>query len=76
MYCSEINSKESIKEKIYASFDRYNKKSQKAYNITVSIGAVKVDAEQEMTLEEALAKADEKLYEAKKLRKKEVAKNI
>ena len=76
VYCSEINSKESIKEKIYASFDRYNKKSQKAYNITVSIGAVKVDAEQEMTLEEALAKADEKLYEAKKLRKKEVAKNI
>lgn len=76
LYCKGLNSEESIKEKIYQSFDQYNKDSKKAYNITVAIGAVEVTATQNMTLEEALAKADEKLYEAKKLRKKEVAKNI
>ena len=76
LYCKGLNSEESIKEKIYQSFDQYNKDSKKAYNITVAIGAVEVTATQNMTLEEALAKADEKWYEAKKLRKKEVAKNI
>ena len=35
-----------------------------------------VKATQGMTLEETLVKADEQLYEAKKLRKKEVAKTL
>lgn len=50
------------------------KNSDKPYNVTVSAGAVRIDPEEEMTLEEALAKADQKLYIAKQHRKKEVAK--
>lgn len=34
-----------------------------------------IEPKKEMTLEEALAKADERLYEVKQHRKKEVAKN-
>lgn len=50
------------------------RKKNKPYNVTVSAGAVRIDPEEEMTLEEALAKADQKLYIAKQHRKKEVAK--
>lgn len=42
--------------------------------MTVSAGAVRIDPEEEKTLEEALAKADQKLYIEKQHRKKEVAK--
>lgn len=56
------------------AFERENKNSDKPYNVTVSAGAVRIDPEEEMTLEEALAKADQKLYIAKQHRKKEVAK--
>ena len=50
------------------------RKKNKPYNVTVFAGAVRIDPEEEMTLEEALAKADQKLYIEKQHRKKEVAK--
>ena len=50
------------------------RKKNKPYNVTVFAGAVRIDPEEEMTLEEALVKADQKLYIAKQHRKKEVAK--
>ena len=76
MYCEGEEYAEKLKEQIYGSFDLYNKTSSKEYNVTVSFGAVVIKATRGMTLEEILVKADEKLYEAKKLRKKEVAKII
>ncbi len=76
MYCEGEEYAEKLKEQIYGSFDSYNKTSSKEYNITVSVGIVAVKATQGMTLEETLVKADEQLYEAKKLRKKEVAKTL
>ena len=76
MNCEGEEYAEKLKEQIYGSFDLYNKTSSKEYNVTVSFGAVVIKATRGMTLEEILVKADEKLYEAKKLRKKEVAKII
>lgn len=66
---------ESVLKTLYRAFEIFNGSSDKEYNITVSIGAVEIEAGQTLTLEEALANADEKLYEVKKFRKKEVAKN-
>ena len=76
MNCEGEEYAEKLKEQIYGSFDLYNKTSSKEYNVTVSFGAVVIKATRGMTLEEILVRADEKLYEAKKLRKKEVAKII
>lgn len=60
---------------IYHAFETYNLQSDKEYNITVSAGAYLLKAEDTLTLSEALTQADEKLYEVKKFRTKNVAKN-
>ena len=65
----------SMLQAIYDEFDRYNSQSDKEYNVTVSAGAYLLQAEDTLTLAEALTQADEKLYEVKKYRKKNVAKN-
>lgn len=59
---------------VYERFDRYNAGSDKPYNLTVSAGARLLRSTDALTLKEALTQADEKLYEVKKLRSKEVAK--
>ncbi|MCM1155571.1 MAG: GGDEF domain-containing protein [Roseburia sp.] len=59
----------------YQKFDRYNLQSDKEYNVTVSAGAYLLEAGDTLTLAEALTQADEKLYEVKKYRKKNVAKS-
>lgn len=64
----------SVLTQIYDSFDAFNKDSSKRYNITVSAGAVPLSPEQRMSLADALSEADERLYEVKKFRVKEVAK--
>lgn len=65
---------DEILPKIYEKFESFNKTSDRAYNITVSAGAYLLKPEETQTLEEALLLADEKLYEVKKYRKKDVAK--
>ncbi len=60
--------------RIYDRFDRFNRESDKPYNVTVSAGAFVMPGDNTVTLEEALVQADEKLYEVKKHRKKDVAK--
>lgn len=60
---------------VYDEFDRYNQQSDKDYNVTVSAGAYLLQAKDTLTLSEALTQADEKLYEVKKYRKKNVAKS-
>lgn len=71
---SRADEGEELLGRIYESFDRFNKDSDKPYNVTVSAGAYILPKENTVTLEEALIQADEKLYEVKKHRKKDVAK--
>lgn len=66
---------EEILASLYHKFEVYNAQSDKPYNVTVSAGASFLGPEDNLTLKEALMQADEKLYEVKKLRKKDVAKN-
>lgn len=67
---------EEILSSLYRKFENYNAGSDKPYNVTVSAGACFLRPEDTMTLKEALMEADERLYEVKKLRKKDVAKAI
>ena len=61
---------------IYTRFAEYNQFSEKSYNITVCAGIHILESHETVTLQEALTQADEKLYEFKKKRPKEVAKNL
>lgn len=65
---------ESMISRIYSRFDAFNKDSDKPYNVTISAGAFMMPEDDTVTLEQALTQADEKLYEVKKNRKKDVAK--
>lgn len=64
---------EDFKKRLYEEF-HYNAGSEKHYNITVSAGIHVVGERERENLREALALADLKLYEEKKLRTKNVDK--
>ena len=66
---------EEILNQIYDSFTEFNESSDKPYNVTISAGAYRLSKESAHSLEDAMTLADEQLYEVKKLRKKDVAKN-
>lgn len=66
----------TILSDIYGRFEDFNRKSDKPYNVTVSAGACVLKDAENLTLKQALTQADEKLYEVKKLRSKEVAKRV
>lgn len=68
------DTEDEILSSLYHKFEVYNETSDKPYNITISAGACILWPEDTLTLKEALMQADEKLYEVKKLRKKDVAK--
>lgn len=70
----EADEGETILSDIYGRFEAFNADSPKPYNVTVSAGAYVLKSSENLTLKEALTQADEKLYEVKKLRSKEVAK--
>lgn len=63
-------------EALYAAFRHFNEGTDKEYNVTISAGACVIKPGSSMSLEEALSVADERLYEVKKLRSKEVAKGV
>lgn len=65
---------EEVLAGLYRRFEDFNRSSDKPYNITVSAGAFLMTVKEKMTIQEALTQADEKLYEVKKYRKKDVAK--
>ena len=65
---------QELLNQIYAEFAAFNKQSDKPYNVTVSAGAYMLKPTDTLTLSQALSLADEKLYEVKKLRTREVAK--
>lgn len=64
----------SFMETMNHKFEEFNKASDKDYNVTVSIGTYLVSGDRSITLQDALMRADESLYEAKKHRVKSVAK--
>ncbi len=70
----EEKSRNDYVNKIYTAFGKYNETSDKPYNVTVSVGICILHVGQEMTLKEALTRADERLYEEKQHRVKTVAK--
>ena len=65
---------EEFKNRIRSWFDNFNEKSDKPYNVSVSVGVHKVNIEERKTLDEVLAIADDDLYIEKKKRNKSVAK--
>ncbi len=71
---SETEAENTFLSTLYHKFETYNETSDKPYNVTVSAGACFLRSKDGITLKEALMQADEKLYEVKKLRKKDVAK--
>ncbi|MCC8051794.1 MAG: GGDEF domain-containing protein [Clostridiales bacterium] len=71
-----FDSGESIISALYQKFDRYNQTSGKPYLLTVSAGACLITPDNDITLKEALIRADQKLYEAKKTRSRDVMKTI
>ena len=70
----EADDGRNLIEDIYRDFHSFNRGSGKVYNITVSAGAVNLAADKVTSLQEMLTQADEKLYEVKKYRKKDVVK--
>lgn len=72
-YEKEDGGKQFLDE-IYNAFQEYNEESSKPYNITISAGAYVLKSTDFLSLSEALDQADEKLYEVKRHRTKEVAK--
>lgn len=64
----------ALLKSIYSKFNEFNEASDLPYNITISLGAYTLYESDNLTIQQALTLADEKLYEVKKRRKKEVAK--
>lgn len=65
----------AVERRIHSLFTAHNKKSDKAYNVTVSIGMYLIGASEKVELEDALSYADEKLYVAKQHKVRTVEKN-
>lgn len=65
----------TIRQRLKDEFKNYNEQSDKPYNVTVSVGAYVLDEENKLTLKDALALADERLYEDKQHRVKHVDKH-
>lgn len=74
-YDGEEEGAEMLSE-LYEAFRRFNEGTNKVYNVTISAGACVLGPDSGMSLEEALSVADERLYEVKKQRSKEVAKGV
>ncbi len=70
----DFESGESIIAALHRRFDRYNRTSDKPYLLTVSAGACLIAPDDCITLKEALIRADQKLYEAKKTCSRDVMK--
>ena len=65
IYHGKLNEEELLKE-IEESFRRMNEASEKPYNVTVSCGFYRIHPEDNISLDDALAIADQNLYVAKK----------
>lgn len=75
-FLDEPNKGQEIITRITSYFDEFNRTSDKLYNLQISIGCYETIYPTTLSLDEMLEIADQKLYEAKKYRKKEVDKSI
>lgn len=76
-YCcllSGIEDADAFAEMIYREFDAFNNQCEKPYKVSVSIGSCTLASYDMEGLQCAMTVADEKLYEVKKYRKKDVIK--
>ena len=71
---SNIDETNTFSKKIYSSFNDFNRNSSKPYSITISVGAYPLNSDENISLHDALALADERLYEVKKFRIKDIMK--
>ncbi|MDD6135874.1 MAG: diguanylate cyclase [Lachnospiraceae bacterium] len=68
---------EFYRKELYEQFDLFNTKSLKPYRIDISIGDCMNNTWDNMTIDDALRHADEKLYYEKSVRKqKSIVKNL
>lgn len=66
----------SLEHHIHSMFAAKNKKSDKPFNVTVSVGMYKIEFKNLIKLEEGLSYADEKLYVAKQNKVRTVEKKM
>ncbi|MCD8012920.1 MAG: GGDEF domain-containing protein [Lachnospiraceae bacterium] len=59
---------------LYEKFDQYNQASDKPYLLTISAGAYTITPDDKISLKDALSRADQKLYEMKKTRSRDILK--
>ena len=73
---TEYPNEESVCSEVYRRFEEYNAATQKEFNVTVSVGTYCMDSTTSITLQQAFALADEKLYVEKQRRKKHVLETL
>lgn len=60
---------ENIPARLQTNFDEYNRNSGKLYQIAMSVGLVKVEFDEDLTINQLLTAADDLMYEHKRHRK-------
>ena len=65
---------DAFAEEVYSSFEEFNEHCDKPYKVSVSLGNCQIVEYNKKGLQNAMTMADEKLYEVKKYRKKDVVK--
>ncbi|MDO5157098.1 MAG: diguanylate cyclase, partial [Eubacteriales bacterium] len=61
---------QNYRNELYNSFDEFNKKSLKPYNIEVAVGDYLYEKGDSLSIDDSLHQADERLYYEKNARKK------
>jgi len=72
----DMRDAERLDEAVRVSFSRFNKSSDKPYNVTASVGMYPVAEGEDISLEDALSYADEALYVAKQSKDRNVLKTV
>ena len=67
---------EQIKARIVEVMDRFNENCDKPYYIEASLGFAKFSCSADISLEEYMDLADEKLYEDKRRKRKNIMKRV
>ena len=70
----DADAADAFAEDVYSSFEEFNEHCDKPYKVSVSLGSCLIAEYDKKGLQNAMTMADEKLYEVKKYRKKDVVK--
>ncbi len=66
----EENNKDKILERLINNLKEFNEKNERPYEISLSIGSVVYEPEENLSIEDLLGKADQLMYENKRRKKK------